>query len=101
MDGAALVFTGEGRMDAQTLLGKTPAGVARYARRQGIPVIAIVGSLGTAYEELYKVGITAAFSLAPGPVSLEHACEHAPMYLRQRARDATRLWLSGSHGIRS
>ncbi|MGP1615354.1 MAG: glycerate kinase, partial [Pollutimonas bauzanensis] len=95
MDGADLVFTGEGRMDAQTLLGKTPAGVAKYARQRGIPVIAIVGSLGEGYEALYAAGITAAFSLAPGPLTLEQACSRAPEYLRQRAGDCTRVWLAG------
>ncbi|MDS1141586.1 glycerate kinase [Pusillimonas sp. SM2304] len=95
MQGADLVFTGEGRMDAQTLLGKTPAGVARYARRDGIPVIAIVGSLGEGYEALYQAGITAAFSLAPGPISLEQAYQQASEYLRQRAGDCTRAWLAG------
>ncbi len=95
MRGADLVFTGEGRMDAQTLLGKTPAGVANYARRSAIPVIAIVGSLGEGYEALYEAGITAAFSLAPGPLTLEQACADAPGYLRQRAGDCTRLWLAG------
>lgn len=95
MEGADLVFTGEGRMDAQTLLGKTPAGVARYAVHRGISVIAIVGSLGDGYEALYKAGITAAFSLAPGPIALDEACRKAPNYLRQRAGDCTRLWLAG------
>lgn len=95
LQGADLVFTGEGRMDAQTLLGKTPAGVARYASRQGIPVLAIVGSLGDGYEALYQVGITAAFSLAPGPITLEQACRDAKSYLRQRAGDCMRVWLSG------
>lgn len=95
MGGADLVFTGEGRMDAQTLLGKTPAGVARYAQRQGIPVIAIAGSLGEGYEALYAAGITAAFSLAPGPITLEQACSQAEGYLRQRAGDCARVWLSG------
>ena len=96
MAGTALVFTGEGRMDAQTMLGKTPAGVARYARKHAIPVIALVGSLGEGYEALYEAGITAAFSLTPGPMTLEQACDRSAIYLRQRASDCIRLWLSGS-----
>src|SRR5690606_36056746 len=60
--GAALVLTGEGRMDAQTLHGKTPAGVARIAHAAGVPVVALAGSLGEGYEALYPVGISAAFS---------------------------------------
>jgi glycerate kinase len=88
-------------MDAQTLLGKTPAGVARYAQRQGIPVIAIAGSLGEGYEALYAAGITAAFSLAPGPVTLEQACSQAEGYLRQRAGDCIRVWLAGQSQARA
>jgi glycerate kinase len=44
---ADLVITGEGRIDGQTIQGKTPVGVARVAQRHGKPVIAISGSLGT------------------------------------------------------
>lgn len=93
---ADLVFTGEGKMDAQTVFGKTPVGVARYAARKGIPVIALVGALGDGYEEVYAAGITAAFSLTPGPISLQQACEQGAGYLRQRARDCMRLWLAAS-----
>jgi len=99
--GADLVLTGEGRLDRQTLLGKTPAGVARHAQALGVPVIAIAGTLGEGYQELYAAGITAAFSLVPGPVSLERACLHAAHYLRARTRDVTRLWVeagrTGAH----
>jgi glycerate kinase len=91
---ASLVFTGEGRMDEQTLLGKTPAGVARYAQARGIPVFAIAGSLGEGYQALYNVGITAAFSLAPGPVTLAYACENAADLLKARASDCMRVWVA-------
>ena len=93
--GARLVFTGEGRMDRQTLLGKTPAGVARHGRRQGATVIALAGSLGEGYEALYEVGVTAAFSVVPGPMALSQACHDAAALLRERARDCMLLWLAG------
>lgn len=96
MEGATLAFTGEGRMDAQTLRGKTPAGVARIAQHAGVPVIALAGSLGEGYEKLHAGGITAAFSLAPGPVTLQQACENAAQYLCDRARDVTQLWVAAS-----
>lgn len=96
IEGATLVFTGEGRMDAQTLRGKTPAGVARIAKHAGVPVIALAGSLGDGYQDLHAIGITAAFSLAPGPVTLQHACDNAAQYLCDRARDVTQLWLASS-----
>jgi glycerate 2-kinase len=96
MEGATLAFTGEGRMDAQTLRGKTPAGVARIAQHAGVPVVALAGSLGEGYEKLHAGGITAAFSLAPGPVTLQQACENAAQYLCDRARDVTQLWVAAS-----
>ncbi|WP_454691567.1 glycerate kinase [Achromobacter aloeverae] len=95
MQGADLAFTGEGRMDEQTLHGKTPAGVARIGKAAGVPVVALAGSLGAGYERLNEAGIVAAFSLAPGPITLEQACARAAELLADRARDATRLFLVG------
>ena len=93
--GAQLVFTGEGRMDRQTLSGKTPAGVARHGQEQGAAVIALAGSLGEGYEALYDVGVTAAFSVVSGPMTLAQACGDAAGLLRERARDCMLLWLAG------
>jgi glycerate kinase len=90
--GADLVITGEGRFDAQTLRGKTPFGVARIAREQGVPVIVIAGTLGEGYQDLYEHGIDAAFALASGPMTLEQACAEAPRLLRERASDIARVW---------
>ncbi|MDG9927190.1 MULTISPECIES: glycerate kinase [unclassified Pseudomonas] len=90
--GADLLITGEGRLDSQSLHGKTPVGVARLARAAGVPVLALVGSLGGGYQELYDAGIDAAFSLAPGPLSLEQAMAGAAEELQARACDLARLW---------
>lgn len=92
MAGADLVLTGEGRMDAQTLHGKTPIGVAKVARAVNVPVIALVGSLGENYQATYAGGVTAAFSLVPGPMTLAQACASAPAQLTARACDIMRLW---------
>ncbi|KFJ90436.1 glycerate kinase [Pseudomonas sp. 1-7] len=92
VENADLVITGEGRMDAQTLHGKTPVGVARVARAAGVPVIALSGSLGDNYQALYEAGIEAAFSLAPGPLSLEQAMACAAAELQARTADIARLW---------
>nr|WP_242697898.1 glycerate kinase [Bordetella holmesii] len=96
LQGATLAFTGEGRMDAQTLRGKTPAGVARLAQQAGVPVVALAGSLGEGYEALHPAGITAAFSLLPGSHTLEHALTHASDYLTARARDVMQLWMAAA-----
>ena len=73
-----LVITGEGKLDSQSVEGKTPVGVARIAQAQGVPVIAIAGALGDDYQRVYEHGIEAAFSIAPGPVDLSEAVERAP-----------------------
>ena len=64
--GCDLVITGEGRLDSQTVNGKTPAGVAAIAKRLGIPVIAICGCLGDGYEAVHAIGIDAVFPIAHG-----------------------------------
>lgn len=89
---ADLAVTGEGRLDGQTLRGKTPAGVLRLARRHGVPVVAVAGSLGEGYDALYEQGLAAAFSLVPGPLSLEEALAQAEGLLERTARDIGRLW---------
>lgn len=99
--GADLVITGEGRLDGQSLHGKTPVGVARLARAAGVPVIALAGSLGEGYQRLYAEGIGAAFSLAPGPLSLEQAMAEAGPQLSARAADLARVWqIAGSAALR-
>ncbi|PRD18241.1 UNVERIFIED_CONTAM: glxK, partial [Trichonephila clavipes] len=101
MQGADLVITGEGRLDGQSLHGKTPVGVARIARAAGVPVIALAGSLGDGYQRLYAEGIGAAFSLAPGPLSLEQAMQQAADQLSARAADLARLWqIAGTAALR-
>ena len=61
--GADLVLTGEGSLDAQSLAGKAPVGVARAAAAEGIPVMALVGRLQVTPDQLREVGITAAHAL--------------------------------------
>lgn len=92
VQGADLVITGEGRFDAQTLRGKTPMGVAKVAKRHGVPVVVLAGTLGEGYQQLYGHGIDAAFALTSGPMSLEQACGEAATLLHARAGDIARLW---------
>ncbi|MDR2398543.1 MAG: glycerate kinase [Spirochaetaceae bacterium] len=61
--GADLVFTGEGRLDTQSLRGKAVIGVARRAKKLGIPVIALVGDIGEAIEAVYDQGLWGVFSI--------------------------------------
>ena len=89
---ADLVVTGEGRLDGQTLHGKTPIGVARCAKRFGKPVIAIVGSLGEGAEAVYEEGIDALFTTLPRVMSLPEALSSAHDNLRLTARNIAAVW---------
>jgi glycerate kinase len=97
--GASLVLTAEGRLDSQTAHGKAPAVVARLAGSQGIPCIAIAGSLGAGLEALQAAGITACFSLCPGPVSLDAAMQQAAPLLRRTCEQAVRCFLAGNPAL--
>ncbi len=61
--GADAVFTGEGRIDRQSLRGKVVIGVARRAKAQHVPVYALVGDVGDGIESVYQEGVTAIFSI--------------------------------------
>lgn len=89
--GADLVLTGEGRIDSQTAHGKTLWGVAREASAPGVPVVAICGSLGEGYRELYASGFTSIMSIAPGPISLESCIERAPELISNAAEAVVRM----------
>jgi len=84
---ADLVITGEGRIDGQTVHGKTPIGVARLAKRYGKPVLAIAGSLSADAGVVHEHGIDAVFSVLGQPGTLEQALEHAAANLRAAARN--------------
>ncbi len=71
--GADLVFTGEGRTDAQTVMGKAPVGVAAAAKREGVPVVCLSGGLGDGAEAVLAHGIDALAAVPPGPMDLD-AC---------------------------
>jgi glycerate kinase len=77
LTGADLVFTGEGRIDTQSLRGKAVIGVARRAKKQGVPVIAVVGDIGDAIEGAYDEGVSAIFSINRRPLPFEEAKRHS------------------------
>ncbi len=71
---ADLVITGEGRLDAQTVMGKTPYGVLKHAKELDVPVIAIGGSVvPEAVPTLIEAGFYAIFPIVPGPMYLQEA----------------------------
>ncbi|RBE42066.1 glycerate kinase, partial [Xanthomonas oryzae pv. oryzae] len=84
---ADLVITGEGRLDSQSLHGKTPVGVAWVARRHAKPVIAIAGCLGNGAALLHGHGIDAMFAVVHRACTLEQALADAASNVRIAARN--------------
>lgn len=74
---ADLIFTGEGRLDSQSLRGKVVIGVARRAKRLGKRVIAIVGGAEGELEAAYAEGVTAVFTTNRLPEPLSQSAPRA------------------------
>lgn len=84
---ADFVITGEGKIDAQTVFGKTPIGVAKTAKKHSIPVIAIAGNVGSDSHVVHEHGIDAVFSIVPGIIPLSDAFENASVYVERLAEN--------------
>lgn len=78
---ADIVITGEGRIDFQTNFGKTPQGVAYTARQYNKKVIAVAGTLGDNYQELYNKGFHLILSIVEKPCTIHEAISNAPQLL--------------------
>lgn len=89
---ADLIITGEGRMDSQTVHGKTPIGVAKAAKLFNKPVIAIVGSLKDDYEVVYEHGIDAVFPIICQLKSLDETLKLGRENLISTAQNIARLY---------
>jgi len=89
--GCDWVITGEGRLDGQTVFGKAPAAVAKAAREQGIPAIALCGSLGPGAESVREAGIEAYFSALETSVAESDLPALGPGMLERCAEQVGRL----------
>ncbi|MHC5034900.1 MAG: glycerate kinase family protein, partial [Planctomycetota bacterium] len=90
--GSDLLVTAEGRIDGQSAFGKTVAGVAAAARDQGIPTVALAGSVGAGYESIYSCGVIAVLPIVDGPMDLPAALGQAAPLLDRAAEAMLRLW---------
>ncbi|MDP7578900.1 MAG: glycerate kinase [SAR202 cluster bacterium] len=100
LNGANLVITGEGQLDFQTVYSKAPIGVAQRAKQKGIPVIAVVGSLGDRFTDVHEHGINAASSIVPAPMTLETASENVFDLIASATEQAIRMLHTGSQVFR-
>ncbi|MCF6283855.1 MAG: glycerate kinase [Candidatus Hydrogenedentes bacterium] len=98
IEGADLVITGEGSLDAQSCFGKTPVGLAHLAQPHGVPVLALGGRILPGADILLDHGITAIYPISPGPQSLDDARESAVENLRFTAEQVARTWNVAAKG---
>ena len=87
---ADLVIVGEGRLDSQSLAGKAPIGVAKRTP-EGVPVIAICGSLADDLPPLPFENIVAAFSILEKSEPLEDSLKKAAVYLENTAANIAQI----------
>jgi glycerate kinase len=88
------VFTGEGRVDAQTLAGKTVAGVLEVARTIGVPVVVFAGRIAPGAEKLVQRGVRDVVCITPPGQSDEQALSRA----EENLVAAVSTWLRGFVG---
>jgi len=91
LSGACLVITGEGRIDGQSAGGKAPVGVAKRAKKAGVPVIAMVGDIADGAQSTYDHGISAIFSIHRVALDYEKIRLRCKNDLRDTAADVGRL----------
>ncbi|GAB4517781.1 MAG: glycerate kinase [Anaerolineae bacterium] len=91
LQGASLLLTGEGRIDAQTAYGKAPVVVARMAQKHGVPVTAFAGSLSDDADAVLAHGIDALVPIVSRPMPLEEAMRSASQLIEEAAYRAMLL----------
>jgi glycerate kinase len=91
--GAGLVFTGEGRVDAQTAYGKGPAEVAARAAGAGVPVVLLAGGLGPGWERVLEAGVSAVVPISEGAATVEDLQAEAAALVTRATSRACRLMM--------
>lgn len=91
LDNADLVITGEGRIDEQSIMGKVPSGIAKYAVKKDVPVAAIVGCIGKNAHIVFQHGINAIESCVYAPISLDEAMKNAAKNVEDAAERMMRM----------
>lgn len=96
LQGVSLVVTGEGRTDWQSAFGKVLHGVGMRSKKYGIPVVALVGSMGQGAEKIYESGIDSILTTVNAPMELHTALEQAEELYLNAARRLFRMLKAGS-----
>ncbi|ETX12164.1 glycerate kinase [Marinomonas ushuaiensis DSM 15871] len=97
LEGADLVITGEGRIDGQTVFGKTPMGVLKQANMKGVATIGIAGSLGKEADAILAHGMLAIFPIIPALDSLDNVLAQAENNLISSSRNIASMLMLGQN----
>lgn len=90
LKGADLCITGEGKLDSQSLAGKTAIGVARLCKELKVPCIALAGAVDLESRLANEEGLAGRFSIVPGPMPLTDAVARAPEFLTSATENLLR-----------
>ena len=92
---ADLLLSGEGRLDRQTVNGKTVCGLLRRAKAADVPVLLFGGCIDYDAYALYGMGAAGMFALCDRPMSASESMERAQELLEARVRAAVGCFLAG------
>jgi glycerate kinase len=98
LEGADLVLTGEGQLDAQSVRGKVVGALARRAHSRGVPTVALVGVMGPGANGALDEGLSAIFSICDGPMTEEYSVANAAPLLERTAEHVARVWKAKFRG---
>lgn len=91
LDGADLIITGEGRIDAQSVNGKVLQGILNRTRTRDIPLIAVVGNISESAASAYDMGVTAMFTINREALDLEKSAGRSRENYKSTLEDILRL----------
>ena len=96
LEGVSLVVTGEGSTDWQSVFGKVMQGVGVHCKRNHVPAVAIVGSMGKGAEDIFAHGIDSIITTVNGIMPLDEALERAEELYLGAARRMFRILKAGT-----
>ena len=91
LEGADVVFTGEGKIDSQSLEGKVVCGVAKRSYKKGVPVVAIVGGIDGDISPIYELGVNSVFAINRMPEDFSVSRYKSRENLRDTVDDILRI----------
>jgi len=92
---ADLVITGEGKIDSQTIYGKTPIGVAKIAKKYNIPVIAVAAIISDDADIVHQYGISSLISVTGQPMRLDESVPNKVALIKNSIKQSMRAIKTG------